>query len=301
MCSALTQFALPGVSSSQDVAMPSVDMMQEMMAQMGGGASAGAPSGANSNVRTMSRHTTPNVADGGEEDGPHKHWTSVYPMYLDAKQRYRKGCRRVAYDKAILYPNSQYISNAAKHLKLEYMHEPYRTHPRDWANPGRVKVRLYNDDGSAVRADIPTKQKLLEAIAANLQAVTGGKPPPLPTLSKPARASADTKDNTKAATSGTASGKQALRARERRIRRMQVPSTLPPHSPAMPAGMLSMDLSKMAGAAGAMPGMGPLGSMMSSMGLGDDDDEPAEEEKPAARQQPALGRRQRKRVVRIAR
>lgn len=57
----------------------------------------------------------------------------------------------------------------------------------------------------------------------------------------------------------------------------------------------------MAGAAGAMPGMGPLGSMMSSMGLADDDDEPAEEEKPAARQQPALGRRQRKRVVRIAR
>lgn len=295
------QFALPGVSSSQDVAMPSVDMMQEMMAQMGGGgASAGAPSGASGNVRSASRHTTPNVADDGEEDGPHKHWTSVYPIYLDAKQRYRKGCRRIAYEKAILYPNSQYISNAAKHLKLEYMHEPYRTHPRDWANPGRVKVRLYNDDGNAVRADIPTKQKLLEAIAANLQAVTGGKPPPLPTPSKPARASNDTQQGAKTARCA-ASGKQALRARERRIRRMQVPSTFPPHSPAMPAGMLGMDLSKMAGAAGAMPGMGPLGSMMSSMGLGDDDDEPAEEEKPAARQQPALGRRQRKRVVRIAR
>ena len=294
----LTQFDLPGVTSPEGSALPSVDMMQEMMAKMGGAGGApsfGAPSGPS---HAPSRHTTPNVADDGEENGPHKNWTCVYPIYLDAKQRYRKGCRRVAYEKALLYPNSQFISNAAKHLNLEYMHEPYRTHPRDWANPGRVKIRLFKDDGSLVRTDLPTKQKLLEAIAADLQPVTGGKPPVLPTAEQqPKKRSAETSGQANKA--GTA--KNTLRERERQIRRRPVPSTLPPHSPAFPAGMLGMDLSKMAGAAGAMPGMGPLGSMMSSMGLADDDDEPAEEEKPAARQQPALGRRQRKRVVRIAR
>lgn len=267
-------------------------MMQEMMAQMGGTGGASSVSRAAGAARPMSRHTTPNVADDGEEDGPHKYWTCVYPIYLDAKQRYRKGCRRVPYEKAILYPNSQYISNAAKQLHLEYMHEPYRTHPRDWANPGRVKIRLFKDDGSLVRSDIPTKQKLLEAIAADIQPLTGGKPPAPPRTTK--------QPNTR----NTKSTKSLLRERERQIRRLRYPETLPPHSPALPAGMLGMDLSKMAGASGALESMGPLGSMMSSMGLGnddDDDDNEPEETKPAVRQQPALGRRQRKRVVRIAR
>lgn len=278
----LTQFDLPGMSAQNAGNVPSMDMMQEMMAQMtGGGASSG----------SAPRHAAPNVADDGEEDGPHKHWTCVYPIYLDAKQRYRKGCRRVAYEKAVLHPNSQYISNAAKQLRLEYMHEPYRTHPRDWANPGRVKIKLHKDDGSLVRSDLPTKQKLLEALATTLQPVAGGKPPPLPVVKQP-----------KSKRGAPARARNPMRERERVIRRIAVDEIYPPHSPAVPAGMLGMDLSKMAGAAGALQNMGPLGSMMSSMGLGgDDDEEEEEEEKPAAPQQPALGRRQRKRVVRIAR
>ena len=64
-----------------------------------------------------------NVAADGDEDGPHKQWTSVYPIYLDAKRRYRHGCRRVAYHKALLFPNSQLIANAARKMQLEFMHE----------------------------------------------------------------------------------------------------------------------------------------------------------------------------------
>ena len=281
---------------------PGVDMMQEMMAQMNGSGSSGSMNSSapimreaiDSQKATGSRHTTPNVADDGQEDGPQKNWTCVYPIYLDAKQRYRKGCRRVAYEKAVLYPNSQYISNTAKHMKLDYVHEPYRTHPRDFANPGRVKIRLHNEDGSPIRRDLPTKQKLLEAIAVSLQSVAGGKPPRVAlqhTTPKPSSKSNGTRN--------------ILRERERVMRRMRVPSTIPPHSPMLQAGMLSMDLSQMAGAAGSMPGMGPLGSMMSSMGLADDDDDQdadsQEADKSTARTAPALGRRQRKRVVRIAR
>lgn len=66
---------------------------------------------------------SPNVATDGDEDGPHKQWTSVYPIYLDAKRRYRHGCRRVAYQKALLFPNSQLIANAARKMQLEFMHE----------------------------------------------------------------------------------------------------------------------------------------------------------------------------------
>ncbi|WFC99880.1 signal recognition particle subunit [Malassezia yamatoensis] len=287
---------------TENAMVPSVDMMQEMMAAMNASGSTGSMDSSapimrgatDSQQATGSRHTTPNVADDGEEDGPHKNWTCIYPIYLDAKQRYRKGCRRVAYEKAVLFPNSQYISNTAKHMKLDYVHEPYRTHPRDFANPGRVKIRLHNQDGSLVRRDLPTKQKLLEAIAVSLQSVAGGRPPAV--ALQRAAPKPSSKSN---------GARNLLRERERVIRRMRVPSTIPPHSPMMQAGMLSMDLSKMAGAAGSMPGMGPLGSMMSSMGLTDDDDDQdanaQEADKPTARPAPALGRRQRKRVVRMAR
>lgn len=95
------------------------DMMEQMMQQMmGGGAE-------------TPKAQSGNVAADGDEDGPHKQWTSVYPIYLDAKRRYRHGCRRVAYHKALLFPNSQLIANAARKMQLEFMHEvcsPVVTH-----------------------------------------------------------------------------------------------------------------------------------------------------------------------------
>ena len=87
------------------------DMMEQMMQQMMGGG-------------TETPKAQPrNVAADGDEDGPHKQWTSVYPIYLDAKRRYRHGCRRVAYHRALLFPNSQLIANAARKMQLEFMHE----------------------------------------------------------------------------------------------------------------------------------------------------------------------------------
>ena len=95
------------------------DMMEQMMQQMmGGGAET---------PKAQSR----NVAAAGDEDCPHKQWTSFYPIYLDAKRRYRHGCRRVADHKALLFPNSQLIANAARKMQLEFMHEvcsPVVTH-----------------------------------------------------------------------------------------------------------------------------------------------------------------------------
>lgn len=235
--------------------------MEQMMAQLSGGGA----------------HAPSSAAPDVQEDGPHKTWTSVYPIYVDAKQRYRKGCRRVAYTKAAAYPTSQLLADAVRTLRLECVHEPHRTHPRDWANPGRVKVRLHTDAKTPVRADLATKQQLLEALAAVVQPRAGGVPPPLPRASK-----------------------NPLRARERTIRRVPIEERFPPHSPAVPAGMLGMNFANMPGTSDALKSMGPLGSMMSSMGLGGDDDDEPDEEKPAARA-PAPGRRQRKRVVRIGR
>lgn len=50
-------------------------------------------------------------------------WTSVYPIYLDAKRHYRKGCRRIAYDQAVLFPQSLHMTKAVARLGLQYAHE----------------------------------------------------------------------------------------------------------------------------------------------------------------------------------
>lgn len=112
-----------------------MDMMQKMMQQMAGGPPA----------QSQSPYPSDVVMDG-EEDGPHKHWTTVYPIYVDAKRRYRHGCRRIPYEKAVLFPNSLYLANAAKRLGLEYKHEARHTssHAADaHAPPGLGEPRSH--------------------------------------------------------------------------------------------------------------------------------------------------------------
>ena len=72
----------------------------------------------------------------------------------------------------------------------------------------------------------------------------------------------------------------------------------------MPSGLLNIRKRQMPGA-DALKQMGPLGNMMSSLGLGDEDDDEKTDtdasQQAANRPAPSLGRRQRRRVVRIGR
>lgn len=153
-------------------------------------------------------------------------------------------------------------------------------------------MRLFHEDGSPIRAELPTSmyctltsgQSLLVALAELLQPFAGGAPPAL-------------KDRGQASKK---SSKAALRPRQRMIRGSAHPEQLPPHSPAVATGLLNMDMAKMPGM-DALKSMGPLGAMMSNMGLMGDDEEAETPQAPQARAPPALGRRQRKRVVRIGR
>lgn len=298
----------------------------------------------------------------GHDDGEHKKWVSIYPIYFDAKRHYRKGCRRVSYEKASPFPTQLWIAKAVGRLELKYVQEPYKTHPQDWENPGRVKVQLFNDDGSAVDNRFPSKKQLFDAIAETIQPNCGGKPPAIEPRKKRVRPSTLKKqalaDNAKAAASGSSAGanaasskknkkkaaasgsappaagpskptltkeqrKQIVQAKRdpnpnpirERVAMIKFPPTLearlPPHSPAIEGGLLNMNLAEAMGGAG-MPGadaLGGLGGMLGGMGLGGDDEEEEEEENKdeaaGKKKDPMnplnLGRRQRKKVVRIGR
>ncbi|KIM69501.1 hypothetical protein SCLCIDRAFT_1207937 [Scleroderma citrinum Foug A] len=118
---------------------------------------------------------------------PYKHWACIYPIYIDAKRPYGKGERRISREKGVWWPLSKDIADATNRLGLGTIHEVNKVHPRDWENPGRVRVQ-WKKEGRLVNSAIRTKRQLLEMISLQIQRI---KPdsiprPPYNMLSQPA-------------------------------------------------------------------------------------------------------------------
>lgn len=99
----------------------------------------------------------------------------LYPVYFDAARSRAQG-RRVSRSLAVENPLAREIVNACARLQLDTLFEPGKTHPKDWANPGRVRVGLKDsplwqeEDKSKVRGEgIKNKHHLYVLIAQHLQ------------------------------------------------------------------------------------------------------------------------------------
>ncbi|KAI5853913.1 signal recognition particle, SRP19 subunit [Tricharina praecox] len=117
----------------------------------------------------------------------YKSFHCVYPVYFDSTRTRAQG-RRVAASKAVASPLAREIADACGALGLQTVFEPGKTHPKDWCNPGRVRVQL---EGAG-----RNKFSLLDAISAYLRTHPtvpstplklripnvpyDGKPPPAP-------------------------------------------------------------------------------------------------------------------------
>jgi len=99
---------------------------------------------------------------------PYKSWTCIYPIYIDAKRPYGTGQRRVERAKSIWWPLSKDIADATNRLGLGTLHEVNKAHPRDWENPGRVRVQ-WKKEGRLMNPTIKTKKQLLEMISLQIQ------------------------------------------------------------------------------------------------------------------------------------
>ncbi|KAN0085911.1 Signal recognition particle, SRP19 subunit [Tylopilus felleus] len=101
---------------------------------------------------------------------PYKRWACIYPIYIDAKRPYGRGERRIAREKSVWWPLSKDIAEATNRLGLGTLHEVNKSHPRDWENPGRVRVQ-WKKDGRLVNSAIKTKRQLLEMISFQVQRI----------------------------------------------------------------------------------------------------------------------------------
>lgn len=77
----------------------------------------------------------------------YKHYQCLYPLYFDLNKTRSEG-RRVSVSQAVKNPLAREIVDAVQLLGLKTVFEPGKTHPRDWANPGRVRV-LVKEGGRA--------------------------------------------------------------------------------------------------------------------------------------------------------
>ncbi|KAL3479712.1 signal recognition particle, SRP19 subunit [Aspergillus californicus] len=98
-----------------------------------------------------------------------KTYNCLYPVYFD-KSRSRAEGRKVGTELAVENPLARDIVDAVQMVGLQVAFEPEKLHPKDWANPGRVRVQLKNDSGRLINPKIKNKHHLYILIAQYLKA-----------------------------------------------------------------------------------------------------------------------------------
>jgi signal recognition particle subunit SRP19 len=85
-------------------------------------------------------------------------WQVVYPVYFDASKTHSEG-RRVSKDMAVKNPQAHMLMLACREIGVHVVYEAEKTHPKDWANPGRVRVLLKDGSKSGLPANTVVKNK----------------------------------------------------------------------------------------------------------------------------------------------
>ncbi|KAI1434978.1 signal recognition particle, SRP19 subunit [Xylaria sp. CBS 124048] len=86
-------------------------------------------------------HTQQAAPQPGLQADDIRNYQMLYPVYFDATRTRAEG-RRVPANLAVKNPLAREIANACAALRLSPVFEAHRTHPKDWANPGRVRIAL---------------------------------------------------------------------------------------------------------------------------------------------------------------
>jgi len=78
-----------------------------------------------------------------------KSYQTIYPIYFDSTRTRAQG-RRVSSKWAIPNPLAYNLLAAARsalgNTNLQIAFEPDKTHPKDWSNPGRVRIQMFDPE-----------------------------------------------------------------------------------------------------------------------------------------------------------
>lgn len=91
----------------------------------------------------------------------------IYPCYFDISRSTSEG-RRLPLTHCIENPLAKTILDACKTLRIPAVLEPEKSHPKDWGNPGRIRVGLKYEH-KPTHPHLTSKKKALYAIGDYLQ------------------------------------------------------------------------------------------------------------------------------------
>ncbi|KAF2148411.1 signal recognition particle, SRP19 subunit [Myriangium duriaei CBS 260.36] len=101
-----------------------------------------------------------------------KRYQCLYPIYFDSSRSRAEG-RRVNKSDGVANPLARTIIDALQSLGMpgaQIAFEPAKMHPKDWANPGRVRIQLRDEAGrDTTGGRVRNKHELLHKVAAYLK------------------------------------------------------------------------------------------------------------------------------------
>ncbi|CAG8502673.1 391_t:CDS:2 [Scutellospora calospora] len=138
------------------------------------------------------------------DDSAYKTWVCLYPVYFDSTKSHQEG-RKVIRELAVPNPLAKDLAESVKTLGLSCVFEPRKTHPRNWANPGRVRVQLFNDQKIPFNSNIPTRKELIKQVASVMSEIQKNNPQQFPPSHSPAVSSGILKEGKSSDTGSTSS------------------------------------------------------------------------------------------------
>ncbi|KAF9030115.1 hypothetical protein BDZ89DRAFT_1112318 [Hymenopellis radicata] len=159
--------------------------------------------------RPSSSDVPPELKNSVTDITPYK--KSVMDVHLphihrcQAPVRHRRATGRPP--KSVWWPLSKDIAEATNRLGLGTLHEVNKSHPRDWENPGRVRVQ-WKKDGRLINPAIQTKKQLLEMICLQIQRLKPENVPKAPFNTTPSNTTEQQQQQHPPSKSSATKGKQ---------------------------------------------------------------------------------------------
>lgn len=197
-----------------------------------------------------------------------KDWNIIYPIYFNKDRSHSEG-RKVPTDLAVSNPMVTTIMAALKSFKVPMILEPEKTHPKDWAHPGRIRYLIHEPELDSYREaeglkKIETKRQLYKLIGEYLVAhPTTTETPKENPLYRGIRQALIEQQQQLPEQNRISPGQVKVPYGPKEFPKgwkdKKVGSILPPHSPALPFGEMSESLmeSLTKNMFGGLPGMAP--------------------------------------------
>ena len=97
---------------------------------------------------------------------------AVWPNNINRLKTIQKG-RRISKEQCCDNPIVQEMGEVCQFLKLTHVMEPYKVIPRDnTAYPGRIRVKIFDDDGKPVNEEIKCRMDLMRKMGEMIPKLT---------------------------------------------------------------------------------------------------------------------------------